>query len=725
MRCHGEVERLDGALATFARAEAGLRLRLGQLLEVLGRGQHFELGFSSVAAYALERCDRSVRWAEAARCLARRLEALPELRWAVAFGSVSWSMGELLARVAQPGDEARWIEASECRTVREMRGLVEAAVHERAVGAIFNGRAGGGSVLGEQASDEQASDGQVSNEQASDGRAAGRTTSASENGEAGSEDEVCTLTCTVDREDAWLFEATRTLLEQLGVHGADAQVEALLAEGQGTLLAALPAGSPDLDRSGGVDAAQHRWLEELGRWRAAAEALCEKNFRDSVLGSGRDFGRNGDPKAGDPVRSAVAEAAALGLSALEGASCRDLDGMLRGLSRLLARQELELSRLVLQFHRADGWRRLGYASEAQYARERLGLSRSSLLARRALALRLERLPRVAAALGAGQIGVEAASQVVRVAVPSTQAAWVERARRRTLKHLREEVAAALVAVRLSGEAECPPPVDGEMVAFHELEQAVVSGRAFQPRPANDSEVAHETEARGVNVTGLTEPTSGERRACQPRPANDSKVAHETEARGVGVTGLAKPASRERRAWLVMLGSLARWLESGVQVTAGGCTAIGARGIPSAGRVALRWRVSRANYAAWRGLEAQARRWLPNGMSWLRFLCLSLWSAWRHLLGTSVAYGQIYIRDRFRCSSPVCSRRDVTPHHILFRSAGGSDDPRNTTSVCTWCHLCGVHGGRIRAVGAAERIRWELGAPGCPCLVVHGRERVAA
>jgi hypothetical protein len=191
-------------------------------------------------------------------------------------------------------------------------------------------------------------------------------------------------------------------------------------------------------------------------------------------------------------------------------------------------------------------------------------------------------------------------QVVRVAVPSTQAAWVERARQRTIKHLREEVAAALVAVRLSGEAECPPPVDGELAAFHELEQAVVSGRALHPRPANDSEVEQGTEARRVGIGSLPEPTS-----------------------------------EERRAWLVMLGSLARWLESGVQVSAGAGKALGSRATSSAGRVALRWRVSRANCAAWRGLEAQARRWLPSGMSWLRFLCLSIWGAWRHLLGTSV------------------------------------------------------------------------------------------
>jgi hypothetical protein len=49
MRCIGEVERLDALLASFAPAETALRLRLGQALEVLARGGHFELGFSSMA----------------------------------------------------------------------------------------------------------------------------------------------------------------------------------------------------------------------------------------------------------------------------------------------------------------------------------------------------------------------------------------------------------------------------------------------------------------------------------------------------------------------------------------------------------------------------------------------------------------------------------------------------------------------------------------------------
>src|SRR5688572_17596089 len=121
MRRTGDIERLDATLASFARKESALRLRLGQLLEALGRGAVFDLGFSSLGAYGVERCERSVRWVEAARCLARRVEALPELRRAMAMGKVSWSMGEVLARVATPADEQRWLELAESRTVRQVR----------------------------------------------------------------------------------------------------------------------------------------------------------------------------------------------------------------------------------------------------------------------------------------------------------------------------------------------------------------------------------------------------------------------------------------------------------------------------------------------------------------------------------------------------------------------------------------------------------------------------
>jgi hypothetical protein len=647
----GELERLDATLAALARGETAGRLRLGQLLEVVGRGAVYELGFSSLGAYALERCERSVRWAEAARCLARRLEALPQLRRAVAMAKVSWSMGELLARVATPADEARWLELAQSRTVREMRVLVTEATEQQLPTARV---------------------GDIPH--AEDDRLASL--------QGGGNDELCTLTCTVDREDAWLFEATQCLLDQLGVKGTVAQSDALLAEVQGTLLAALPEGTIDLDCLPDGELAQQRWVQQLRRWRDEAEVLCEKNIRPELLSTRVSSG---------PAERllSVARAAVLGIASLEPASCTELDQQIRSLTAALAGHELELSVLGLRFHRANGWRSLGYATETQYARERLGLSRSLLVARRALALRLEKLPRVAAALGAAQIGVEAALQLVRIATPKTESAWVAHARKRTIKHLREEVAAALTAVRLTGESDCPPPEHTDMATFQTLEQTVVSGRFAQSRSPS--------EALGAPAL-----------PCTSSPRSPSE-----------------PTTDARRPWCSMLGSLASWLEGTLQMSAAPPDTPAGRPRPSAGRVTLRLRMSRETYRWWRGLEAQARRWLPPRVSWLRFLCLSVWHAWRHLLGTHVAYGHIYARDRFRCTSPVCNRRDVTPHHIEFRSAGGSDDADNLTSPCAWCHLHGIHGGRIRALGTAGHIHWELGPRNAPSLIVHGRDRMAA
>jgi hypothetical protein len=678
----GEVERVDEALAALARGEAALRLRLGQALEVVSRSAAFELGFSSPAAYVLERCQRGVRWAEVARCLARRFETLPVLRHAVAVGQVSWSMAELLARVARPEDEARWVEMAESRTVRQMRVQVAVALAcQREAGgawwqafcAVSEGAVSEGAV-----SEGAVSEGAVSEGAVSEGEVSEEGGDASREGSSACDD-MCTLTRTVAEEDAWLFEATLVLLAQLGVRGADEQMEALLAEAQGTLSSLVPEGMLDLGAAQHPDPARRRWLAELGRWRVEAEALCELHQCGWQLAGGRGAGA---ASHGDIVREA-----ANGMVSLEQLSHAALDGYVCALAERMARHELELARLVLQFHRADGWRRLGYASETQYARERLGLSRSSVLARRLLAQRLENLPLVAAALGAGRLGVEAALQVVRVATVKTEAAWVARAQVRTMKHLREEVVAALAAVRWSGQLDCPPPVDAELVAFQALEQAVVSGRLS---PA---------QARCGEQGG----------SARPRAA-----------------ALQDPESEERRAWLVMLASLAAWLESALQMSAAGASASSGRSqAAKAGRVALRLRMSRATSEWWVGLEARARRWLPRGMSWLRFVCLSLWHAWQHLLGAEVAYGHIYIRDRYRCMSPVCNRRDVTPHHLVFRSAGGGDEDTNVGSICTWCHLHGVHGGRIRATGTAGLVHWELGAPSAPCLVVHGRERMAA
>ena len=74
------IEQLDAQLVAVARQEAGTRLRLGQVLEVMQRKACcFELGFSSLGAYALERCERTARWVETPFRPVEQRSVLPEL----------------------------------------------------------------------------------------------------------------------------------------------------------------------------------------------------------------------------------------------------------------------------------------------------------------------------------------------------------------------------------------------------------------------------------------------------------------------------------------------------------------------------------------------------------------------------------------------------------------------------------------------------------------------
>jgi hypothetical protein len=72
--------------------------------------------------------------------------------------------------------------------------------------------------------------------------------------------------------------------------------------------------------------------------------------------------------------------------------------------------------------------------------------------------------------------------------------------------------------------------------------------------------------------------------------------------------------------------------------------------------------------------------------------------------------RVFARDGWRCTVPGCtSCRNLHDHHIRFRSAGGSDELSNRTTLCAWHHLRGVHAGVVRCTGRApHRLRFELG-----------------
>jgi hypothetical protein len=629
-----EVQRLDAELVRLGRGVSALRLAVGAALAALSSfAGHHELGFSSFEAYARERCQRSGRWAADTRALACKLEGLQRTRDALLAGEIGWSTAELLARHVSHDSELEWLERARQATVRELR-------------LLLTGENGAQSSASEEEEEAEA---------------------------------MRTLAVSATQEDGWMFECARKVAEAVaGPMSADRLLQSLLAEGYSTLLEVVPS----VERSGlydmeGIECdvadeleAQALWCAESRRWRSEAEVHCEP----------------GSSIALESTTQAVDEATYPEVSLAT--TPEALDREIRRLCAELSERDLALGIVAGGARKAEVWRRLGFATEAQYARERVGVSLSSLKAKRILAGRAARVPDLATALSSGRIGYEAAYLLSRVVTPRTVEEWIHRAEQRTVKHLREEVGAAELLIRMGLGRDQSPLDEASLEPLFELERRIVSGELFE-----------------CQVGGL---------------GNDARV--DGERRGVGQTSGAISKGEcevgEQRGWRQMPGARRD-----------------ARAVQKFGRVKLRWEVTEKTQRFFRALERVfvrvSSRVCRSPASFLRFLCENFCGIWLPALRRQVLtdsgelpeYFGVYRRDAFRCTSPVCTRRDVTPHHLTFRSHGGGDEDENVASLCVWCHLHGVHEGRIAAAPPASRIQWRIGRRGT--LRVEGRTRVSA
>ena len=306
-----------------------------------------------------------------------------------------------------------------------------------------------------------------------------------------------------------------------------------------------------------------------------------------------------------------------------------------------------------------------------------------------MAPRCHLLPEVACALDAGTIGFEAARLVSRVADRDTIRAWLDRASRRTTKHLEEEVEAAESIARASGlaHAATTPPDQDTLDAYVALERAMLDGTA-------------------ANLLVHGGPLSGD---ASPRL-------------GDGAGQMSGGAGQMSGDGGQMSGGAGQMSGGGGQMSGGalGSDAGGVKLRPGAGRVALRLRLRADLVAFWRNVARLFRDAGEPG-ELADFLVRTFWHTWLGRDGSArVAYQDVYERERFRCASPVCSNRDLTPHHLVFRSRGGGDARDNLIGLCVTCHLELVHGGRLRAEPPAPDVRWTLGR--AALLTVAGRER---
>jgi hypothetical protein len=648
-----QVEALDRELAGVSRSAGALRLAVGMGLEALARDDGFHaLGFSSLAAYALERCERRKRWMQESRWLARRLSELPRIRAALTSGGIKWSMAAELARVAHDSDEEMWLERASTATVRAMREHVRQLL--------------GAPSVGEHLDDD---------------------------GPQPMTEDTCTLTVTADREDAWLLEAVRMVVRREGSTTSEELVEALLGEGETSLFPYVPKDAIVCGDDDAESDAQRAYVAQREACRREAELRCEPRIpRDAMEPA---------PTQPDPDFTGAPER-------VDQEICR--------ISAQMTSRDLTVGQLANRLWRADGWRRLGYATPAQYARERLGMSHTSVKDKRTLTRRIERLPHLGRALQRAAVGYEAARLVTLVATPHTDPRWTERATTRTVCHLREEVDAALVLSRLQHDAAIEPPTEEQLRDLHVLEARIVSGATVVANAANETMLPGRTSA---SASAGSKGQLSARSACAmvaPALAITSGTARCSldEQNGVQAANLAAPCTMSHLSASTVaehtVAVLTQYFEHRRRTP---------RPLRSRGRITLRFQVSRGLCRAYRRRERLYLRFRPLPASFLYFACSALLDSWAYAL-PPVAYGHIYERDGFRCSNPLCSRRDVTPHHTVFRSHLGTDDDDNVISLCVWCHLDGVHGGRITVHGPANDLTWRLGRT--PHTIVQGRTR---
>jgi hypothetical protein len=395
---------------------------------------------------------------------------------------------------------------------------------------------------------------------------------------------------------------------------------------------------------------------------------------------------------------------------------REIDRQLRSLASQKARLDVEEARWLREAERQRVWRELGYSTALEYLEEVFGYAPRTAMDKLRVANELGLLPELEAAVRDGELPWSAAKELTRVMTPETQAAWLARARGKTVGDIQR-----LVAGRRKGDepdappdpelmtrrlvVELPPRVDallermrhmfqterGEHVDDAALIEALCMRAIEVPGAANANGKAPRPVHRIVTYRcedcarawregrgRLVEVTTAdlERAACDaelvgaPAPAEWSdEPATERVSRGVNEHG------RERAG-------------DGANQPGRECAGDGANEPSSqrAGEVANEPSSQRAGEVASDGARRSAvrpkRRPPPT---------LTIPKATRDF---------VWARDQGRCRVPGCrATRNLECHHVVFQSQGGDHDPANLLVLCDGHHTL-LHDGLLVITGRA-------------------------
>jgi hypothetical protein len=207
---------------------------------------------------------------------------------------------------------------------------------------------------------------------------------------------------------------------------------------------------------------------------------------------------------------------------------RDADGRLRELVRARATVRPRLGDLAEAVVQGRAYEKLGFRCLGDWSRERIGVGARAVSEWARVGRALRELPRLRAAVLAGEVSWTVARRIVGIATPENEEACLATVRGRTVRAVEAMVGAVRAAEDPPGAPECPDGDDDRVrvripcsarlatkwAAAFELARRV-SGEALSPWEAAEAIAAEAASA--VGTADVDEDAHGERSPARSRP----------------------------------------------------------------------------------------------------------------------------------------------------------------------------------------------------------------
>jgi hypothetical protein len=408
----------DSRLSGFARREARYRRAFGLLSRTLLARQHYhKLGFARLNDYTRERLGLSAREIQTAAAVSDALDGLPRTLRLFQSGQMNWTTLRVIASVATAETELRWLQLAAGRSASDLQALVRKHRDDKDPG-------GDRDELGSALDDSNTIDGEPAVE--------------------------FRLACPPRVRSLW-----RKLL-LLARRGAGSDISSWQAA---EVIAAEALSGADVERMASSPERPSA-LEPSGSYRGkASESQSVVSNRDKPETSalaGKSDSRP-SPSFGELVAANELRRTSSALPDLDDSSAleqlpldaaklnaHDIDARLREVLASMQRIDSDLGRLLRRFLQLDLYRELGFASSADYIRERLGIS---VRKARSLVSVERNSDRCGGELGQayrqGRLSWLQALMLLRIITEDTAHIWVRRAQAVTLRRLADEVEWAL------------------------------------------------------------------------------------------------------------------------------------------------------------------------------------------------------------------------------------------------------------------------------------------